>query len=295
VKAAWSIRPHVILSTLGMNLAVAAGRPFYPPGTRVVLREGNSVTAYLADVARAQPWKARAIRALYRRAYALADRIICQSDYMLQDLAANLGLRKGKLVRIYNPVDIDRIRDLADQGTCPYPEGRPRLVAVGKLAYQKGYDLLLPALAQLRQRHPRAILSILGEGEERAALEAQAADLGLEGSVRFLGFRDNPYPYLKHADLFVLASRYEGFANVILEAMACGKPVVATDCPGGNREAVEPGVTGWLTRAGDAASLADAMLTAVDALPGIDPELIRARCRALYSVDRIRAEYEEQL
>lgn len=98
--------------------------------------------------------------------------------------------------------------------------------------HQKGFDRLLDACSLLKSVHPNFHLQILGEGPERASLEAQITSLGLEHHVSLLGFRDNPYPYIKSADCIVCASRYEGFSTVITESLILGKPVVTTPCSG---------------------------------------------------------------
>jgi glycosyltransferase involved in cell wall biosynthesis len=295
MRAVWSLRPQVILSTAGLNFAVALASPLFPRGTRVILREANSVSAFLNEVAQQSRFRATFYRFVYRRLYQLVDVIICQSDFMLRDIAAMAGLLSNKLVRIHNPVDVEAIALLADQGDAGYLGNGPHLVTMGRCAYQKGYDLLLSAFALVRGTHPEASLTVLGEGEEKATLERLAVQLGLGTSVRFLGFQANPYPYLKGADVFVSSSRYEGSANAILEAMACGTPVVATDCPSSNREVVEEGVTGWLAKVGDVQSLAETISKAISKRSELDSARVRARCESLCSVHTITKLYEAQL
>jgi len=123
-------------------------------------------------------------------------------------------------------------------------------------------------MALVRQKVPDAVLWILGEGPDRPALEQQIADLSLGDSVRLLGFRDNPYSYMASADLFVLSSIFEGFGNVVAEALACGTAVVATDCPYGPSEIITDGVSGLLVPPRDPAALAEAIVRVLT-----DPEL----------------------
>jgi glycosyltransferase involved in cell wall biosynthesis len=294
VRTVWRVRPDVVLSTVGLNFALALARPFLPRRLGVIFREGNSTSAFLADVSRKSPGRAALYRAMYRILYARADRIVCQSDGMLADLATRLRVPVARMTRIHNPVDLDAIRARLSEPVV-YPGRGPHLVTAGKLEYQKGYDLLIPAFARVRVSRPAATLTILGDGTERAALQATAGRLGLGSAVTFLGFQDNPYPFFKAADVFVSSSRYEGFANVITEAMACGTPVVATDCPGASRELIEPGVTGWLASTEDAASLAEAIETAVDALDHVDRKAIERACERRFSVDRITGCYEAEI
>jgi glycosyltransferase involved in cell wall biosynthesis len=133
------------------------------------------------------------------------------------------------------------------------------LLACGRLKALKGFDYLIDALVAVRKTVP-AHLWIVGEGEERSALELKIKRLGLEGCVRLVGFQENPFKYMAAADVFVLSSLYEGFGNVIVEAMACGVPVVATNCPYGPGEIIEDGKNGILAPPADAAALAAAIL-----------------------------------
>jgi glycosyltransferase involved in cell wall biosynthesis len=130
---------------------------------------------------------------------------------------------------------------------------------MGRLVRQKGFDLLLEAFARCRTSHPRWTLRILGRGEERQALEAQARALNLGDAVEFAGVVKNPQDHLAQSQLFVLSSRYEGFPNALLEAMASGLAVVATDCPTGPADIVTHDENGLLVPAGDVGALAAAM------------------------------------
>ena len=291
VRTIRSVRPDVVVSTTGLNLAVSAARTFFPRNTRVILREGNTASAFLEDVARAHPGHAKLYRAAYKRLYPRADAVICQSEFMRQDLAA-LGVPPRKLSCIYNPVDTARIKDLAGESPHASQAPGPHLVTMGRLAYQKGYDILLRALAVIREAHPRVFLSVIGDGEERADLERMAEDLALRSSVEFTGFCANPYPLVAGADLFVSSSRYEGFSNAIVEALACGTPVVATDCPSANREVIEEGVNGWLAGTEDHMSLAATVSRGLAERSRLDPRGIQERCEERFSVGRIVERYE---
>ena len=137
------------------------------------------------------------------------------------------------------------------------------MLAVGRLTEQKDFSTLIHAFAQVRQGHPARLL-ILGEGEERPALEALVRKLGLEQDVNFPGWVENPYPYMVRASLFVLSSRWEGLPTVLIEALCCGTPAVSTDCPSGPREILRGGQYGQLVPVGDADALARAIETALD-------------------------------
>lgn len=236
LRLVWELRPQVILSTLGnLNLAVILIRPLMPSGTRLLIRESAIASSLLEDWMRhPRFWKF-----LYRRLYRRADKVICLSDSMVNDLAEHFNVPHEKLVRIYNPVDIKLVREMAEYGRNPYSGAGPQLVAAGRLTRQKGFDVLLDALPSVLQHFPDVRLTILGGGPLQQELREQADRLKLDGVVRFVGFQSNPWPYLRYADLFVLPSRYEGTSNTLLEALALGTRAVVTDCPGGSREIAE--------------------------------------------------------
>jgi glycosyltransferase involved in cell wall biosynthesis len=151
------------------------------------------------------------------------------------------------------------------------------------------------AFATVRADHPEITLSILGDGDEREQLGQLTESLGVADRVEFRGFIPNPYPFVSSADLFVSSSRYEGFANVIVEAMACGTPVVATDCPSANREMIEEDVSGWFARPEDPDSLAEAIRRGLAERHKLDPQTIRERCEERFGVTRIVSQYEAVL
>jgi glycosyltransferase involved in cell wall biosynthesis len=251
-------RPQVLFSTLGhLNLLVMLAKPFLGPRPpALVARETNIPSINLGQSPR--PWL---FKALYRLLYPRFDRVVCQSRDMQGDLVRHFGVQPERSLVIPNPVDAAALRARAGEAPRVLPEGVPNLVAAGKLLRQKGFDLLLAALARLPEPRPR--LTILGQGPLLPDLEAQARDLGLAGLVHFAGFTDNPAPYFAQADLFVLSSRHEGFPNVVLEALALGTPVAAFRCPGGLDEIISPGENGWLAEPGDPASLAACLAQAL--------------------------------
>jgi glycosyltransferase involved in cell wall biosynthesis len=237
IKIVWKVKPDTVLSTLVyLNLQLLLAKPFLPAKTRVLVRESTTASSFLAQETRhPELWK-RVYRNLHRR----ADRIICLSQAMMDDLGENFDLPREKLVLIYNPIDFEMIRRMADAERNPYHGPGPHLVSAGRLSREKGMDVLLRAMPAVLEALPHARLAILGGGPLTSELKQQAERLHIAEAVDFLGFRQNPWPYFKHADVFVLPSRYEGLPNALLEALALGALAVAADCPGAVREIPNP-------------------------------------------------------
>jgi exopolysaccharide biosynthesis WecB/TagA/CpsF family protein len=177
------------------------------------------------------------------------------------DLCSAAGIRRAKISVIYNPVvDEDFARKCA--GPPPHPwlaeKAAPVFVSVGRLTAQKDLFTLLAALRILLDTG-KARLVLVGEGESEAALRRYAIQRGIAHAVAFVGYQANPLPWIRHADALVSSSRYEGLGNAIVEALACGTQVIATDCPHGPSEVLLEGALGTLVPVGDAEALAEAM------------------------------------
>jgi glycosyltransferase involved in cell wall biosynthesis len=191
------------------------------------------------------------------------------------DLVALCGLVPTSVVVLNNPVvtpEVVRMR--AEPVEHPWLGERrvPTLVAVGRLIPQKDFATLLEAFALVR-RQREARLVVLGEGPLRPELEDLAERLGVSGDVSMPGFVANPYPSMAAADAFVLSSRWEGSPGVLIEAMSCGTPVVATDCPSGPRQILQDGRHGRLVPVGEPRAMADALLEALNGgVPPAPPE-----------------------
>ena len=206
---------------------------------------------------------------LLGRIYRLADQVLAVSRDLAEDISSILGFNKDAIGVLPNGLDLEAIESLADEPAAfsvQKAASRPVLVAIGRLVPQKGFAVLLDAMAKVIRRR-EAQLVVLGEGVLRKSLEKKAQELGISEYVLFPGFISNPYPVLKHADIFVLSSFYEGFGIVLLEAMACGTPVIATNCHWGPAELLKDGEAGMLVPPGDPELLADAVLKMLE-----DPE-----------------------
>jgi glycosyltransferase involved in cell wall biosynthesis len=238
-------RPDVVISFLkGTNLLtwlalmnLGAQRP------RWIAREGNNVLAVVREEA-PNPLVGRASLALTRRAYRRADAVLANSTDMAAGLAADLRLDPGKVRMINNPIDHAVIEGAAREAVSGAP-GRPYVLTVGRLEFQKAHEVLLQAFARSGICRSHALV-ILGNGSKLSQLQRLAAQLGIGEHVRFIGFVANPYAWMAGADLFVLPSRWEGFPTAAAEAMACGTPVLLSDCNFGPRDIVVPGESGEL-------------------------------------------------
>lgn len=214
---------------------------------------------------------------LARIFYPAARAVIAVSQGVADDLAMLIGPGRARLVVIPNPVVTpDLLRLAGDAPDHPWlgPGQPPVILAAGRLAPQKDYPTLIRAFAALVEGRDLRMV-ILGEGPERPALEALVGDLGLAGRVDLPGFRENPFAYMARARLFVLSSAWEGLPGVLIQAMACGTPVVSTDCPSGPREILEDGRLGPLVPVGDVTALAEALARTLDRPP--ESEVLQAR------------------
>ncbi len=287
------VRPHLMVSFLkGMSLAswpamalLGSDRP------RWLAREGNNTEAVIDDELNGLLAR-RVVKTLVGRCYRAADGVLANSADMAQGLQSRFRLRADRVHVAPNPVDLDQV-EAGARRTGDVRSERPFIVTAGRLERQKGQDVLLQGFAASRACDALDLV-ILGRGSLEAQLRAQARELGIAARVRFLGFEANPWAWFAQARAFVLPSRWEGFPNALLEAMACGAPVVASACDFGPREAVDAGRSGLLVPPGDALALGAALDTLL-----ADPERARqfgaaARHRAAdYSLARSTAAYSD--
>ena len=202
----------------------------------------------------------RLMRYLIRTFYPKADGVFPSSGGVMEGLKA-FGVSEARMQVVYNAIVLDDIQSRAREVPEALPPSElPTVITVGRHAEQKDHETLIRAFALARQRVP-ARLVFVGQGPLREDLEALARELGVADSIVFAGWQPNPFAWLAQSDLFVLSSRYEGFGNVIVEAMACGLPIISTDCPSGPSEILRDGEAGMLVPVGDVEALADAMTT----------------------------------
>lgn len=254
-------RPDVVFSTHGgSNVIAAIAHGLAGARARLVLSERSALVRDDRGRAR-RALELPAKRVTYRR----ADLVTAVSSGVARELAARLGLAAGKIRVVYNPVIDDDLAAAAAEPVAhpwfePAAAAVPVIVAVGRLVEIKDYPTLLDAFARIRAAR-RARLLVLGDGPLRAALEARVRAAGLADDVALHGFDRNPFKYMARARLLLHASRAEGLPGALIQAMACGTPVVSTDCDFGPREVIaRPGHDGFLVPVGDAAALADRAL-----------------------------------
>ena len=252
IKEIRSQTPDLVFSTLGyVNFVVFVAHLLSFSKSKLILREASfKKKGY--NTTKLEYY-------LVRLAYRNCDVLISLSDGVRQHLIEHYGIKREKIRVVYNPVDIDRIEQVVNDGEILIPRkpGVFRIIACGRLEAPKNYELLIHAVSKLNTGLEFWELHILGDGEKKGELQQLVKDLGLESNIRFLGFQKNPYSYIKGADLFILSSRWEGFPNVIVEAMTCGVPVLATDCLYGPNVILENGKHGWLVPNEDEAALTE--------------------------------------
>ena len=285
-------RPRALLAAMDhANIVALWARALARVPTRVCVSMRSNLTQEAAhSPLLGGRWMPHLARAFYPRAAA----VIAVSQGVADDLDRLIGPGRARILVIPNPVVTPA---LAVQAAAPpghpwlQPGAPPVILAAGRLVPQKDYPTLIRAFAALgAQRGVRLI--ILGEGPERRPLESLIRDLGVSGRVDLPGFTDNPFAAMARASLFVLSSAWEGLPGVLIQAMACGTPVVSTDCPSGPREVLADGRFGPLVPVGDAQALAEAMERILESPPA--PELLKARA-ADYGSEPVTRRYLEVL
>ncbi len=275
------------------NLAAVLARRLADVPTRIVISERTHLSQEVQGPRR-RKWRWRFIIPAIQQVYPWADALVTVSNGVADDLSQCTGIPRDRITTIYNPIVspelIDKARAHLDHSW--FQRGNPPvLLGAGRLTPQKDFPTLLRAFARLRAERCVRLL-ILGEGQQRAELETLASALGVAQDVALPGFVENPYAYMERAAVFVLSSAWEGLPGVLIQALACGCPVVSTDCPSGPAEILAGGIYGKLVPVGDAAALAKALASTLDAPP--QPEQLRAR-GMLFSVNHAVERYLEIL
>ncbi len=263
--------PDIVFSTVyKMNIMVYFGHKISLSKSKLILRE----TRFLKDLSNFE-------RFLIKYSYNRSDKVIALSKGVKEHLCDWFKVKKDKIVLIYNPVDLEKIEKRKEEKlNGELNNGRFKILACGKLTDQKNFPLLIKSLSGLNVNRNKWVLYILGDGKDRDELTSLVEKLNLKDNIYLLGFKKNPYKYMKNSDLFVLSSLNEGFGNVIVESMVCGTPVLSTDCPYGPGEILDNGRFGWL-------------------IPNNDEEALRSKIEFLIKnnceIERIKAKMYERV
>lgn len=249
-------RPSAMLTSMNyVNVVGIWARTIARVDTRLIVNEQNALSL---EASHSPRLRHRLMPRLIRRFYPWADGVTSVARGTADDLVRAAGVSPDLIEVVHNPIVTTELRELvAEPLDHPWfgPEQVPVVLGVGRLAPQKDFGTLIRAFARVVARRPCRLM-ILGDGPERASLEALVSERGLTGSIDLPGWVSNPYPYMARAGVFVLSSRWEGLPSVLIEALFCQVPVVATDCLSGPREILDGGRYGALVPVGDEEALA---------------------------------------
>jgi len=284
-------RPKVLLSALeDTNFVAIWAKKLARVSTKVAVTVHNHLSYEAKNTTQL---KRRLTPQFVRLFYPWADQVIGVSQGVANNLI-ELGVPAEKVTFIYNPiVTPELLTQLQDSVNHPWflPDSPPVILGVGRLTRQKDFATLIQAFAQLRRQLPTRLM-ILGEGSEQVNLKNLVQQLGLSEDVTFPGFVANPYVYMASSAVLVLSSAWEGFGNVLVEAMAAGTPVVSTDCQSGPAEILVDGEYGKLVPVGDVAAMAEAIQLTLNHCP--NPEILKQRAKE-FSLDKIVTKYQQLL
>lgn len=285
-------QPTVILSALDdANVVSLLAKKIACMPTRHFVSVHTSIRSTMCS-SRRSPVKEVVFR-LMQIMYPSADGVITVSEGVKEDIIKLVGVADDRVHKIYNPITTDSINDMARE-PLDHPwftdSGIPVVLSVGRLTGVKDYQTLIKAFGNVvRNRECRLV--ILGDGEKREELESLIDAMGLKECVLLPGFQQNPFKWMSRAALFVLSSKLEGLPNVLIEAMACGVPIVSTDCFSGPNEILEDGRWGKLVPVGDVDAMTDAIIDVLDNGSSVD---VKERA-AHFTIDRAVEAYLDVL
>ncbi|MBN9006066.1 MAG: glycosyltransferase [Rhizobiales bacterium] len=287
-------RPSVVLSSVeNANIISCIGKMLSSHRHRLLVRLDNSLSEPGILPLQAHRWP---VMMAIASTFHAADGFVAVSKGLKKQLRRVPGLGKKPIHQIYNPIihkEFDAQASLTPALPSSVGPEEPFVLAVGRLHKQKGYRHLLMAFARVVKQRPSHLV-ILGEGDEREELQRLANSLGIASRVHFLGYTPNVLAYMRQAAVFVLSSVAEGFGNVLVEALACGTPVISTDCPHGPREILAGGRYGTLVPIGDVDGLARAIAANLDnPKPAMSNEL--KEYLRLFSIEAIGRQYLVEL
>lgn len=284
-------KPNSLLSVMNYtNVIAALAVKSSFTNSRLVLTEHNNAEQALKNT---ESFKYEVVNWLTKSLYKCADAIICVSNGVADSITKVLDIPRDRLSVVYNPVIHPGVKFAAEEPISHHflsEKHAKLLLAVGRLTAQKNFENLLKAFKLVSEQTPVKLV-ILGEGEEHAKLTQLATSLGIEDKICMPGFVENPYAWMKQADVFVLSSSWEGLPTVLIEALACGAKVVSTDCPSGPREILDNGRWGQLVEMDNPNALSVGILKALSSptISAIDKHL------DLFSIEFATSCYEKIL
>lgn len=255
-------KPDVVISgSLHCNIALSMACFFSGVNTRIILTDRVSP---VPEIQAGKGFLNFILPGLMRFFYPRADALVSVSYGTAKNVLSLVPSVKRKISVIYNPtVTRDKIKSSYDEVSHPwFMQNLSVITSVGRLAPQKDLVTLISAFSKVKKEMDVKLM-IIGEGDERGRLERLVLELGLSNDIEFLGHKENPHPYMRKSDLFVLSSAWEGFGNVLAEAMSYGTPVVSTDCPSGPAEILNFGEYGQLVEVGNVTALAKAIISSI--------------------------------
>lgn len=283
------ICPDIVFSTLGpLNIVLLMIRHRLKSKPKIICREANFISI---DKQRYSVLVKHMLSFLYKIYYPKADVIVAQCEAMKEEIENFCEYKKkSNVVRIYNPVNDVKIDYLKKEKNV-YNSKKINLVTVGRLTYQKGYDMLIDIFAELHKEYENANLHLVGTGEMELELKNKVKTLNLENEIIFHGYQSNPYVYIEQADCFLLSSRWEGFPNVLIESIICETPIVSFNCKSGPNEIIPSnGVIGELVECFNENEFAEkikkVLSTTFEKKSFYD-------CRQKYLMNEIAKEYEK--
>lgn len=281
-------RPDCLISAMShCNAAAIWAKVFSKGGFRLLTTEHIHYSLALKNK---NFFTRKLVSFFLRQTYKKAERMIAVSTGIKDDLVRSLKIHPDRIRVIYNPAyDESVISRSKEEINHPFFGSRV-ILGAGRLTAQKDFKTLIEAFKIVKRKRENIKLIILGEGEERKRLEELIDKLGLKEYVSMPGFVENPYPYMRKASVFALSSRWEGFGVVLVEALACGTPVVSTDCPSGPAEILANGKFGKLVPPADPGKIADAIIETLD--QKFEPDTLAARARD-FSVGKTARQYLE--
>lgn len=283
-------QPDKVFASLGSSLATALAKPFISKNIEIINRLGNTIGAekklFKSGIKRFSYIKANQIIAKY------SDKVIFQCHYMAEDYIRETGTVPKSYKVIYNPVHVQQVRELSGIT----PADTADFVAVGRLSAQKDYGTLIQAFSILKNKYScDYTLHILGDGELKQQLERKISELSLNEQIKIVGFTDNPYSRMRAAKALISSSLYEGFSNVIVEALCIGTPVIASDCPGANNEVIGVGENGFLFKTGDAEDLAAVIIGNINKIETSDRSEIAEHANERFHISKIFSQYKSYI